>query len=276
MIFRSSPLRLNTGSGRTWTVTNRSPAGLPLGPASPLPASRTFCPLSSPGGIRTVMVRVRCTVPVPVQSEQGSVITCPVPLQCTQGAENPNAPWFSEVNPVPLQYRQAVGFPVLDPEPWQVVQGALPVSCMGSVVPWVASRKSSVISASTSAPLVGRAVLRGVPPPPPPRLKSPPKISLKLLPSDENPPRPPPKRSLTSKSVACRNPPPKPVLLPPKPPLPNPGMPPEAMRSLSSSYSLRFLSSPRTSYASATFLKRSSAALSPGCLSGWLSRASLR
>ena len=42
------------------------------------------------------------------------------------------------------------------------------------------------------------------------------------------------------------------------------------------SYSARFVTSPTTSYASATALKRSSAAVSPGWESGWFSRASLR
>ena len=42
------------------------------------------------------------------------------------------------------------------------------------------------------------------------------------------------------------------------------------------SYSLRFCSSPITSYASATRLNFSSAFLSPGLESGWFSRASLR
>ena len=47
----------------------------------------------------------------------------------------------------------------------------------------------------------------------------------------------------------------------------------EAKRLRASSYSFRFASSESTSYASETALKRSSAAVSPGFLSGWSSRA---
>ena len=129
------------------------------------------------------MDRERRTVPVPRQSGQGSVMTLPVPSQSGQGAENAKAPRFSVTYPVPLQFLQALVAPVRDPEPWQAAQGASPVSWTGSVVPLAASRKSSVISVSTSDPRVGRADRRVAP-------QEPPKMSLK-------PPveRPPPKIS---------------------------------------------------------------------------------
>ena len=97
----------------------------------------------------------------------------PVPSQSLHGAENPKAPRFSEVKPVPLQVPQVEVLPEAEPEPWQVVHGALPLSARGMVVPLAASRKSRVISVSTSAPRDGLAEWPALPP----RLKTLPKIS---------------------------------------------------------------------------------------------------
>ena len=44
---RSAPLRVNTGCGRTWIFTTRSP------PPGPWPESLTFVPSSAPRGIVT-------------------------------------------------------------------------------------------------------------------------------------------------------------------------------------------------------------------------------
>src|SRR5207248_11628898 len=53
--YRSRPRRSRNGCGRRWTLKNRSPAGPPFCPGSPLPASRIFDPSSTPGGIFTLM-----------------------------------------------------------------------------------------------------------------------------------------------------------------------------------------------------------------------------
>ena len=70
--------------------------------------------------------------------------------------------------------------------------------------------------------------------------------------------------------------PPKPVPGPPPapPPKPPPGKPPKMPPP--ESYCLRFSGSDRIAYAPWTSLNRSSASLSPGFLSGWYLRASLR
>src|SRR3954453_5011112 len=65
-------------------------------------------------------------------------------------------------------------------------------------------------------------------------------------------------------------------LYPPGPPGPPPWKPPIGPSLRTSSYSLRLASSPSTSYAALTSLNRSSAASSPGCVSGWLARANFR
>ena len=57
---------------------------------------------------------------------------------------------------------------------------------------------------------------------------------------------------------------------------PPPGPVPKAPSRLISSYCLRFSGSESVSYAELTSLNFSSAALLPGFLSGWFSRASLR
>lgn len=114
---RSSPSRVKTLSGFTLTATKRSPAGVPLGPASPCPANRTFWPSMTPAGMRTVIERVRWTVPEPLQSVQGSSIFWPVPPHSVHGAEKAKAPRFSEENPVPLQFLHCEVLPDLEPEP---------------------------------------------------------------------------------------------------------------------------------------------------------------
>ena len=55
-----------------------------------------------------------------------------------------------------------------------------------------------------------------------------------------------------------------------------PNMPPTGPILRTSSYSLRFSGSPTTSYAADTSLKRSSAAVSSGLVSGWYCRESFR
>src|SRR5690242_5638825 len=76
---RLSPLRLNTGLSLTWVITNRSPAGPPLRPASPLPASRTREPSRTPAGMLTRYFLTVRTAPVPEHVVQGSSMIAPVP-----------------------------------------------------------------------------------------------------------------------------------------------------------------------------------------------------
>lgn len=96
---RSVPSRPNTESGRTCTVTYRSPDGAPRRPASPWPASRIRWPSSTPAGMRTLMVRVRVATPVPLHSSQGFSMIDPLPRQSVHGSEKPNAPWLRLIAP---------------------------------------------------------------------------------------------------------------------------------------------------------------------------------
>src|ERR1700730_1546460 len=77
---RSFSSRLNTLCGRTWHITYRSPAELPLSPASPSPRNRSEDSLSIPAGIFTVIFLFFCTVPFPLQSRHGLSSTSPLPL----------------------------------------------------------------------------------------------------------------------------------------------------------------------------------------------------
>src|SRR3954451_18901085 len=84
------------------------------------------------------------------------------------------------------------------------------------------------------------------------------------------PPAAPPKRSDRMSPM----PPPKPPAPPPPPKLP--GLKPPPKMPPPESYARRLSASERIEYASWISLKRSSACLSPGFLSGWYWRASLR
>src|ERR1700754_49621 len=204
---RSSPSRANTLSGRTCTVTYRSPDGAPRNPASPWPAGRIRCPSSTPGGIRTLMVRVRVVTPVPLHSSQGCSMIEPLPRQSVHGSENPNAPWLLLTTPAPLQVGQTFGLvPGRAPLPWQFVHGAGLVSRSGIATPLVASMNDSSVSVSRSLPrrgLLGRccAPLPNNPPNRSPMFAPPvcPAASnrsfrLNSAPSPLNPPKLPPEK----------------------------------------------------------------------------------
>src|SRR4051794_26161891 len=157
LTVRSSPSRPNTLSGRTCTVTNRSPDGAPRRPASPCPARRMRCPSSTPGGIRTLIVRVRVVTPVPWHSSQGSSMMEPLPRHSVHGSEKPKAPWLRLMTPAPLQFGHTLGLvPGRAPLPWQLVHGAGLVSRSGIATPLVASRNDSSVSVSRSLPRRGR------------------------------------------------------------------------------------------------------------------------
>ena len=87
--------------------------------------------------MRTVIERVRWTVPVPVHVVQGSVMIWPVPSQSVQGAENPKVPRFRREIRQPRHLRNLLRFRLHLGEPGQVLQGASPLS-------WSGDRKSVV------------------------------------------------------------------------------------------------------------------------------------
>src|SRR4029078_5763689 len=175
---RSLPSRPNTLSGLTCTVTYRSPDGAPRSPASPCPANRIRWPSSTPGGIRTLMVRVRVVPPVPWHSSHGCSMIEPLPRHSVHGSENPNAPWLRLTTPDPLQFGHTLGLvPGRAPLPWQFVHGAGLVSRSGIATPLVASRKDNSVSVSRSLPRRGR-LGRGCAP----RPNSPPKRSPMFAP----------------------------------------------------------------------------------------------
>src|ERR1700757_4735919 len=263
---RSSPSRPKILSGRTCTVTYRSPDGAPRNPASPCPGSRIRCPSSTPGGIRTLMVRVRVATPVPLHSGQGCSMIEPVPRHSVQGSENPNAPWLRLMTPEPLHVLHTFGLvPGRAPLPWQLVHGAGRVSRSGIATPLVASRKLSSVSVSRSLPRRGR-LGRGDAP----RPNSPPNRSPMFA--------PPVWLAESDMSFKLNSVPSPPMPKPPKLPPENRRRPkpPSANSRRVSSYSLRLDGSESTSLASDTALKRSSALGSLLLWSGCNSRASLR
>src|SRR6202035_1724113 len=243
-----------------------SPVGAPRNPASPCPGSRIRCPSSTPGGIRTLIVRVRVVTPVPLHSSHGCSMIEPLPRHSVQGSEKPNAPWLLLITPEPLQVAHTLGLvPGRAPLPWQLVHGAGLVSRSGIATPLAASTKSSSVSVSRSLPRrgrLGRALA--------PRPNKPPKRSPILL--------PPLRPAASNKSVRLNSAPSPPTPKPLKPLVSNrrPPRPPPANSRRVSSYSLRLAGSVSTSLASDTALYRSSAALLPGLRSGWFSARILR
>ncbi len=231
-----------------------------------MPRSRIRWLSETPGGIRTCMVREDLARPLPLQTSQGVSAIRPRPLQSAQGSVSEKPPPLPrETWPVPTQVGHTRGVPFLSPVPEQALQGAWEDIRSGTVAPSTASVKERVTSDSMSWPRRGWT---RVPGPAPPRLNSPPKTSPRPPPPKPPPGLPPgwvpPNRSPRSKL----NEPPLPPGPGRKPPFPN--------RVRASSYSLRFLASPRMSFASEISLKRSSAEASPLLASGWNSRASFR
>src|SRR4051812_9842129 len=114
-------------------------------------------PSPPPGGLRTVIVRVLVTPPVPRQSGHFSSTMVPTPWHSRQGSEKLNAPWLLVTRPEPWQAGQGLGWlPLAAPLPPQVSHTPGVRSVRGSVVPCTASANGSVTSASTSRPRDGR------------------------------------------------------------------------------------------------------------------------
>src|SRR3954453_6189952 len=74
---RLSPLRAKIGESATWQITNRSPAGPPRSPASPLPGRRIREPSLTPGGMLTRYFLTSRSRPSPPHVGHGSSITVP-------------------------------------------------------------------------------------------------------------------------------------------------------------------------------------------------------
>ena len=185
-------------------------------PGAPRPLTRMRWPFSTPAGMRTLMERTFCSVPVPWQTGQGVSNSVPRPTQSGQTVLSENRPWLSLRLPVPPQRGQVcVEVPGAAPEPRQFEQRTSWGTLTEVVTPCTASWKERCSCASMSAPRWGPRV-RVVRPPPPNR---------------------PPKRSLRSPMSSMRNVPPPGA---PKPP-------PTGPCRRTSSYSLRFSASPSTS-----------------------------
>src|SRR5439155_938966 len=127
-MVRSLPSRWRNGCGRTFTMKYRSPAGAPPRPTPPLPRTRTRAPSLTPAGILTVSCSRCSTVPVPPQRVQARIRCRPLPPHCGHGA------------------------------------GRRTLTAV--FVPRSASRKSTSIGRSTSAPRTVRGVARAPAPAP--------------------------------------------------------------------------------------------------------------
>src|SRR4051812_10721238 len=169
---RSSPSRVNTGCGRSWISTYRSPAGPPPGPTSPWPVSRIRMPSSTPAGTLTGMVRRARTRPSPAQLGHGSGMTWPVPAQVGQVREETTWPRNERctlcTSPRPPQVVQVAGWvPGAVPAPLHAVHRTAVSTVISLVVPKTVSSRSSSTRMSASPP--SRTRLRGprvaVPPP---------------------------------------------------------------------------------------------------------------
>src|SRR5688572_9014546 len=245
----------------------RSPGGPPLGPFPPWPLSRSFVPLSTPGGTVIITVlRTRCS-PVPLHSGHRSVGTCFRPRHIGHGRLTANPPWPNVTLPRPLHSGHVfIVAPGAAPEPWHVGHSSFTSSCTGTLPPSAATRNGMVSVASIDWPRSGPACRPRAFAAPPPN------IELKRSPS---PPRPPMSTSSKRKPPlvpvppGAPGPPGPPGRAPPKPPPRRCAKSPKAPRRFMSSYCLRFSASPRTLYASEISLNRSadlgSSRLASGC-----------
>src|SRR5579862_5111892 len=150
---RFRPRRPKRGSRATRTTTYRSPGGALPGPGAPLPLTRIRWPSSTPGGMRTLTVRLRRSVPVPWHVGHGVSTTVPRPLHCGQIVDSEKRPWLSSSVPSPLHLGQVcVLVPGAAPDPLQVWHRASSGTLTDVVTPWTASVNDRWSSVSTSAP----------------------------------------------------------------------------------------------------------------------------
>ena len=213
-----SPLRRKTGESLTFVITNRSPAGPPRRPASPLPASRIREPSFTPAGMFTRYFLSSRMRPSPWHVWHGFSITVPEPPQRSHGRVIENRPWPWDSTPRPWQTGQTTGcVPGSAPVPRHVGQAECVATETGICAPSTAwsNDRLTVVSRSRPRSAAGRVRV----PRPPPVLKMPERMSEKL---PKSPPAAPPAA----------------------PPAPNG---PAPVNSPPRSYFLRFSGSPRTS-----------------------------
>ena len=128
--YRHFAVQMSTVTLKNWMGLHvdlhiQTPAGPPLGPASPSPDKRIRSPTSTPAGTFTDRVLCLSTRPAPAQALQGSAITSPRPRQRGQVCCNEKNPWDTRTCPAPLQSGQALAaVPVFAPEPPQSSQPA--------------------------------------------------------------------------------------------------------------------------------------------------------
>ena len=94
---------LNSSWDFTFINKYKSPVVPPRVPASPFPASLILVPSSTPLGIVTDIFFEICLFPCPLQSEQGLVISSPLPEHWGQVCWTVKKPWFDRILPLPPQ-----------------------------------------------------------------------------------------------------------------------------------------------------------------------------
>mmetsp|Transcript_28654 Transcript_28654/g.42426 ORF Transcript_28654/g.42426 Transcript_28654/m.42426 type:complete len:213 (-) Transcript_28654:534-1172(-) len=175
----------------------KSPAGPPLGPASPSPLTRSLLPSSTPGGMVTLICFVFCVKPCPEQVPQYSSTFWPVPLQvahvCCVWKLPRGVLVTCIVTPEPLHTGQVLTeLPGLIPSPLQVSHVSKCRIRTFSSPPKMAVLKSISRSNRKSSPAMG------------PRVRPP------RAPAPRGPAPPPPKKlsKMSPKSTSCPKPPP--------------------------------------------------------------------
>src|SRR5918994_7269855 len=163
---RLSPLRWNTGDSVTCVITNRSPAGPPRRPASPLPGSRIREPSLTPAGMLTRYFLSSRSRPWPAQVGQGSSITVPDPPQREHGRVIENTPWPWDSTPRPWQTGQTIGeVPGRAPVPRHVLQATWVATETGTCAPSTACSNDSDTVVSRSRPRSAAGRVRAPPRP---------------------------------------------------------------------------------------------------------------
>src|SRR4051812_32621254 len=175
---RLSPLRAKIGESATWQITNRSPAGPPRSPASPLPGRRIREPSLTPGGMLTRYFLTSRSRPSPPHVGHGPSITVPEPPQRPHGRVIENRPWPWDSTPRPWQTGHTLGeVPGRAPVPRHVVHAACVATETGTCAPSTAWSKESETVVYRSRPRPAAGLVRVPPPRPPAVLKMPDRMS---------------------------------------------------------------------------------------------------
>ncbi len=139
----SRPSRENRSWGRTCSTTNKSPAGPPREPPSPLPDRRRREPVSTPAGMFSSILRATLMRPSPPHLRQGWRMISPVPPQWGQGWRTWKNPLELTTMPRPPHLEQVsrLLFPSA-PVPLQASQSSTMFSVSSRLEPKAASSKS--------------------------------------------------------------------------------------------------------------------------------------